>query len=157
MGSFPSDHPSQHNPSRHNPSRHNLSRHNPSRHNLSRHNPSQHTPPRHNPSRHHTMPRPSKAKTARRANLEAGRSKAEPIAAQPATAKRIARQECDYSYRSLCERVPRILDDVALVQIRRFARKAWRYIESYANGLNANEAEEAQKKYKSHRRIRKDD
>jgi hypothetical protein len=72
-------------------------------------------------------------------------------------AKRAARQQCDYSYKALCERVPRILREIPLPSIRRFSRKAWRYIESYANGLDAHAAERAQKKFKSHRRIRKDD
>lgn len=72
-------------------------------------------------------------------------------------AKRRARQECDYSYTALCDRVPRILDEVPLSQIRAFSRKAWRYINSYASGLDAAEAERAQKQFKSHRRLRKDD
>lgn len=72
-------------------------------------------------------------------------------------AKRVARQQCDYSFKSLCARVPRILDEVPLPQIRRFSRKAWRYIASYANGLDANDAERAQKQFKSHRRLRKND
>lgn len=72
-------------------------------------------------------------------------------------AKRVARQQCDYSFKSLCERVPRILDEVPLRQIRRFSRKAWRYIKSYADGLDAADAERAQKQFKSHRRLRMDD
>ena len=73
------------------------------------------------------------------------------------SAKRTARQQCDYSYKSLCTRVPKILDEVPLPHIKRFSEKAWRYITSYAEGLDAAGAERAQKQFKSHRRLRKDD
>ncbi|KAG5455594.1 MAG: hypothetical protein BJ554DRAFT_4943, partial [Olpidium bornovanus] len=78
-------------------------------------------------------------------------------------AKRLARQQCDYSYKGLCDRVPNILDNIPLAQIRHFAGKAWRYIEPYANGLDVHQAEDAErklraeKKFKSHRRICQDD
>lgn len=72
-------------------------------------------------------------------------------------AKRAARQQCDYSYKGLCERLPIILDDVPLAFIRRFYRKAFRYIEGYAKGMDAGQAEQANKKYRSHRRLREDD
>lgn len=72
-------------------------------------------------------------------------------------AKRAARQQCDYSYKGLCERVPQILNEVPLAMIRRFFRKAFRYIEGYALGMDAKQAEQANKKYRSHRRLREDD
>ncbi|KAG5456818.1 MAG: hypothetical protein BJ554DRAFT_3330 [Olpidium bornovanus] len=78
-------------------------------------------------------------------------------------AKRQARQQCDYSYKGLCDRVPTILNNIPIAQIRRFARKAWRYIEAYAGGFDAHKAEAAEKKlraekrFKSHRRIREND
>ena len=78
-------------------------------------------------------------------------------------ANRAARQECDYSYKGLCDRVPAILDNVPLRQIRRFSRKAWRYIESYAAGQDVYQAEDSEKtlrkekRYKSHRRVREND
>ena len=52
-------------------------------------------------------------------------------------AKRDARQQCDYSYKHLCARVPGILDSVPLPMIRRFYHKAWRYIEGYGRGMDA--------------------
>ena len=39
-------------------------------------------------------------------------------------AKRITRQQCDYSYTQLQRRVPEILDNIPLPMIRRFSRKA---------------------------------
>ena len=72
-------------------------------------------------------------------------------------AKRMAREQCDYTFNGLKQRVPEILDSITLSEIRRYARKAWRYMDAYYNGLNAEEAERAVKKFKSHRRIRLDD
>lgn len=69
------------------------------------------------------------------------------------SAKRTARQDCDYSFKSLCQKLPIFLDQVPLAVIRRFARKAWRYIDAYDQGMNAKLAEFTVKKYKSHRRI----
>jgi len=51
------------------------------------------------------------------------------------------------------EAVPRFLDEVPITEIRRYVRKAWRYIELYLNGYNGYEAEKGIKQYKSHRRI----
>lgn len=68
-------------------------------------------------------------------------------------AKRTARQECDYSFRSLANNLSSFLDQVSLAVIRRFARKAWRYIDAYCKDYDAKTAEFAVKKYKSHRRI----
>lgn len=68
-------------------------------------------------------------------------------------AKKTARRECDYAFKSLCEKLPSFLDEVPLAVIRRFARKAWRYIDAYNLGLDAEVAELTVKKYKSHRRI----
>lgn len=72
-------------------------------------------------------------------------------------AKRAAREQCDYSMNGLKERVPAILDSVPLATIRKFSRKAWRYMDAYYQGLNAEEAERAVKSFKSHRRIRLND
>lgn len=42
---------------------------------------------------------------------------------------------------------------VALTQIRKYARKSWRFIDAYKSGLTAKQAFIAVKKYKSHRRV----
>jgi len=67
--------------------------------------------------------------------------------------KRKAREECDYSHKSLTQRVPRILSSIPLSHIRAYHRKAWRYIHSYSMGLGGAIADWAVKKYRSHRRI----
>ena len=68
-------------------------------------------------------------------------------------AKKIARAECDYSFSSLKERIPRILKEIPLATIRGYHRKAWRYIHAYSLGLTGRVAEWAVQKYKSHRKI----
>jgi transposase len=44
-------------------------------------------------------------------------------------AKRYARNNCNYTWSGLQETVPRALDSVDLIAIRRFARKTWRYMD----------------------------
>jgi len=68
-------------------------------------------------------------------------------------AKRRAREECDYSFAGLRERVPEILRSIPLTHIKSWRRKAWRYIHAYSIGLEGRMAEWAVKKYRSHRRI----
>ena len=68
-------------------------------------------------------------------------------------AKRYARNNCNYTWSGLQETVPRALDSVDLITIRRFARKTWRYMDLYRHGVTGKLAEYAAKKYKSHRRI----
>ena len=46
-------------------------------------------------------------------------------------AKRHARENCDYSWIGLKQIVPLSLESVSIVTIRRFARKAWRYMDLY--------------------------
>jgi hypothetical protein len=67
--------------------------------------------------------------------------------------KRHARENCDYSWNGLQQMVPKSLDQVPLVMIRKFARKCWRYMDAYRKGISGKLAEYAVKKYKSHRRI----
>lgn len=67
--------------------------------------------------------------------------------------KRKAREECNYSFQGLMNRLPGILDSIDVNLIQKFARKSWRYIECYANGLDGRLAEHLVKKYKSHRRL----
>ncbi|CAB4417188.1 unnamed protein product [Rhizophagus irregularis] len=68
-------------------------------------------------------------------------------------AKRYARENCDYSWSSLQRVVPVALESVDTIMIRKFARKAWRYMDLYRNGITGKLAEYAAKKYKSHRCI----
>jgi hypothetical protein len=68
-------------------------------------------------------------------------------------AKRYAREKCAYDAAGLRALVPLALDSVSLVQIRRFARKSWRYMDAYRHGLSGYLAEFAVKRYRSHRRL----
>jgi len=49
--------------------------------------------------------------------------------------------------------VPTALESVSIITIRKFARKAWRYMDLYRKGITGKLAEYAAKKYKSHRCI----
>jgi len=68
-------------------------------------------------------------------------------------AKRAARIQCDYTFKGLKQRVPEILDSIPLVMIKKFCRKAWRYIDAYHLGYKGLEADSQVKLYKSHRKV----
>jgi len=67
--------------------------------------------------------------------------------------KRYARMHCNYSWKGLQQVVPKALDSVSLKQIRRYARKSFRYMDAYRKGLTAKQAVYAVRKYKRHRVI----
>jgi len=75
-------------------------------------------------------------------------------------AKRYTRAHCDYSFAKLLPTVKEALDSVPLATIRRHARKSWRFMEIYDEGLTGSSAmaEEkrrsyAERQYRSHRRV----
>jgi hypothetical protein len=70
-----------------------------------------------------------------------------------AAVKEYAREHCDYSFKGLKEVVPRALESVEVLTIRKFARRAQRYMDAYRKGLTQAQAEFAVKTYRSHRRI----
>ena len=67
--------------------------------------------------------------------------------------KYFCRNNCDYSFKNLLPTVYRAMDSITLATIRRFARKCWRYMDAYFQGLTVQQAEWAVRKQKSHRRV----
>jgi transposase len=68
-------------------------------------------------------------------------------------AKDYTRKNCDYSWSGLNRTVPEALASVSLETMRRFHRRAMRYISAYEIGLNGKQAVYAVRKYRSHRRV----
>jgi len=71
--------------------------------------------------------------------------------------KREVREQCDYTWASLQVKVPATLNRISrecLDVVKRFARKAARYIHAYRlKNLTFEQVQKAVKKYSSHRRI----
>ncbi len=63
----------------------------------------------------------------------------------------IGMHNCDYIFPGFCNAVPRVLADVLVVEIRQYARRAFRYMDAYRIGLTGEATEVAVKKYRSHR------
>ena len=72
-----------------------------------------------------------------------------------AYSKHEVRQTCDYSHKSLMDKVPKSLRGCPLATIRRFERRMWRMVQLYDQGLTSVLAQFAAKKYTSHRDIPK--
>ena len=71
-------------------------------------------------------------------------------------AKRAARNQCNYNFTSLWERLPGIHDEVSMIEIRNHARTSCRYIKMYSkgkDGVNAEKVERDRQKMKAHRRL----
>jgi hypothetical protein len=68
-------------------------------------------------------------------------------------AKKYARENCDYTFKSLEKTIPLALNSVSLESIRKYAQRAWRFMDAYRKGLTGVEALYTVKKYKSHRKI----
>ncbi|CAG8840027.1 46460_t:CDS:2, partial [Gigaspora margarita] len=49
--------------------------------------------------------------------------------------KRYSRSYCDYTFKGLKKTVPEAFDSMDIITIRKFARKAWRYMDGYRKGL----------------------
>lgn len=78
-----------------------------------------------------------------------------------AESKRIARLECDYTFKGLKDNIHKFLDSNQVTNgtktIRKWQNLAYRYIEAYSQGHDAIETNELVKKfsktYKSHRKV----
>lgn len=53
-------------------------------------------------------------------------------------AKRYARLHCEYTMKALQTKIPEALDSVSVVMMRKFARKAERFIDAYRQGQSDN-------------------
>ncbi|GET00739.1 hypothetical protein GLOIN_2v1792152 [Rhizophagus clarus] len=70
--------------------------------------------------------------------------------------KRYTCENCDHPWEGLQKIVSESLDSISLINIRKFSRKCWRYMDLYRKGIDGKLVEYAMKKYKSHRKILKD-
>ncbi|EJF60164.1 hypothetical protein DICSQDRAFT_63456, partial [Dichomitus squalens LYAD-421 SS1] len=67
-------------------------------------------------------------------------------------------KHCDYTFDTLRENMPKALQSVSIELIRKWEHRAWRFVDAYAEGLRAREAQQkvkefSSRRYKSHRRI----
>lgn len=72
--------------------------------------------------------------------------------------KRYLRENCDYTFVTLQENLPKALESVSVETIRKWEHRMWRWVDAYDGGMGARDAQlQVQKfssrKYKSHRRI----
>jgi hypothetical protein len=76
-----------------------------------------------------------------------------PIELAWGASKASCRQDCDYSFPKLKERVPVALDAIEITTIRRWFRLTERFADAYKKGLTGRLADFATRKYHSHRRL----
>ena len=74
------------------------------------------------------------------------------------TVKKYLRDNCDYTFDTLKENMPKALASVNLVTIRRWEHRMGRWMEAYRSGLQTQDAQIqvrqfSSTKYKSHRHI----
>ena len=67
-------------------------------------------------------------------------------------AKKYTWDNCDYTFKGLEKTDPEALDSISL-EIHKYARYSWRFIDAYCKGLTGAHASYIVKKYKSHRHI----
>ena len=67
--------------------------------------------------------------------------------------KKIAREECDYSFKSLQNRIKDLPKRIPIQHIIHYEQRAWKFIEMYSRGLDIRRAEWTTKKYKSHHQL----
>jgi hypothetical protein len=72
--------------------------------------------------------------------------------------KRWLRENCDYTFRTLRENLPKALASVGLTTIRKWEHRMIRWMEAYRSGLTAKDAQFqvkafSSRQYKSHRRV----
>ncbi|CAG8795347.1 16914_t:CDS:2 [Gigaspora margarita] len=67
--------------------------------------------------------------------------------------KKCMRENCDYTWKGLKNKVPIALDSIPVETIRKHARLSYRWMDAYRKGLTGQAANYAVKKYKSHRSI----
>jgi len=68
-------------------------------------------------------------------------------------AKRWARKHCLFNFQKMKTQVVDILNEIDVTHIRRYHRRAWRYIFAYEQGLSGPLAEWAVQKYRGHRKV----
>lgn len=72
--------------------------------------------------------------------------------------KKYLRDNCDYTFDTLKENMPKALESVSVQTIRRWEHRMFRWMEAYRSGLGTAEAQQQVKKfssttYRSHRRV----
>ena len=72
--------------------------------------------------------------------------------------KHYLRENCDYTFATLKLNMPKALASIRVELIRKWEQRAWRFIDAYAEGLDARAAQlkvkaYSSRRYKSHRRI----
>lgn len=72
--------------------------------------------------------------------------------------KRYLRENCDYTFATLQENLPKALGSVSVETIRKWEHRMWRWVDAYDGGMSACDAQLhvqkfSSRRYKSHRRI----